>query len=188
MKVAQQKDFENLVNTLTLVFSVDPFARWLLPESSAFMTRYPDFIRRFGGDAFDHGSAFHTDDYCGVALWSPPGYVADEEKLIAYFTENVEVGKIDALVSIGQQIEHLLPDVPHWHLTFLGVDPISQGAGIGSALLSQTLDECCDDGAPAYLENTNPANTSLYERNGFKVSGQVQAGDSPPLWTMVRQA
>jgi hypothetical protein len=44
------------------------------------------------------------------------------------------------------------------------------------------------DGLPAYLEASAPRNRALYERHGFEVVGEIQAGDSPPLWPMLRPA
>jgi len=39
----------------------------------------------------------------------------------------------------------------------------------------------------AYLESTNPANLSLYQRHGFEFIGNIQAGTSPPLFPMIRE-
>jgi len=49
--------------------------------------------------------------------------------------------------------------------------------------------ELCDRAhAPAYLESTNPRNTSLYLRHGFQALGRVQIGGSPPFTPMLRSA
>ncbi|KZN40613.1 hypothetical protein N482_21020 [Pseudoalteromonas luteoviolacea NCIMB 1942] len=40
----------------------------------------------------------------------------------------------------------------------------------------------------AYLESTNARNISFYESFGFKVLGEVSAGDSPAIYPMLRQA
>jgi hypothetical protein len=40
---------------------------------------------------------------------------------------------------------------------------------------------------PAYLDSTNPSNVPFYERHGFAVTGQWQAGDSPPIISMLRE-
>ncbi len=68
----------------------------------------------------------------------------------------------------------------------IGVVPERQGRGLGSALLEFGLVECDRDGTEAYLESSNVANLPLYERFGFEVTGEIQAGSSPPLYPMVR--
>ena len=47
---------------------------------------------------------------------------------------------------------------------------------------------CDDDGLIAYLESSNPRNLSLYERHGFEIIGKIQAGTSPTLYPMIREA
>ena len=41
---------------------------------------------------------------------------------------------------------------------------------------------------PAYLETPNPRNISFYERHGFEITGEAQAGDCPPIAFMSRTA
>jgi RimJ/RimL family protein N-acetyltransferase len=43
------------------------------------------------------------------------------------------------------------------------------------------------DGVTAYLESSNERNPSLYERNGFRVVGDLRAlGRRPAIWRMWR--
>jgi hypothetical protein len=39
---------------------------------------------------------------------------------------------------------------------------------------------------PAYLETPNPRNISFYERHGFEVTCETQAGACPPVMFMLR--
>ena len=80
------------------------------------------------------------------------------------------------------------PSEPHWYLPFIGVDPAAQGQGHGTALLRASLQAVDRTGLPAYLESTNPRNIPLYESFGFRVTGEIQAGDSPPMHPMWRAA
>jgi ribosomal protein S18 acetylase RimI-like enzyme len=70
----------------------------------------------------------------------------------------------------------------------IGVDPVRQGRGLGSALLKHGLGQCDAQGLPAYLESSNPKNVPLYERHGFEVMGLIQPADFPPLYPMLRVA
>ena len=75
----------------------------------------------------------------------------------------------------------------HWYLPMIGVDPSQQGRGIGSALLQHALAPCDEQGLPAYLESSNPANVPLYQRHGFEVLGEIQIGSSPVVYPMLRR-
>ena len=80
------------------------------------------------------------------------------------------------------------PEEDHWYLPAIGVEPPSQGKGYGSALMTRGLEVCDRDHVAAYLEATNPANIPLYERFGFEVVGDIQAGSSPVITRMFRAA
>jgi ribosomal protein S18 acetylase RimI-like enzyme len=60
--------------------------------------------------------------------------------------------------------------------------------GYGSALLGHCLEVCDHGHVAAYLEATNLANIPLYERFGFRVTGEIQAGSSPAITPMFRAA
>jgi ribosomal protein S18 acetylase RimI-like enzyme len=80
------------------------------------------------------------------------------------------------------------PRFPHWYLPWLGVDAASQGAGLGGALLVESLNVVDETGLPAYLETPNPRTVPFYERHGFRVTGSTETQDSPPVVFMLREA
>ena len=69
----------------------------------------------------------------------------------------------------------------------MGVEPSHQRQGVGSALLKHGLIACDRDQKLAYLEASSEQNLALYERHGFEVVGTIQAGSSPPIFSMVRE-
>jgi ribosomal protein S18 acetylase RimI-like enzyme len=69
----------------------------------------------------------------------------------------------------------------------IGVEPNSQGKGLGAALLRYALARCDKEGALAYLESSNPRNISLYERHGFEVMGEIRIGAAPLVTPMLRR-
>jgi predicted acetyltransferase len=80
------------------------------------------------------------------------------------------------------------PEEPHWYLAAIGSDPQVRGTGYGNALLRSRLDRCDADGAPAYLESSNPDNIPYYLRFGFEVTGEiVMPGGGPSMWPMWRR-
>jgi ribosomal protein S18 acetylase RimI-like enzyme len=80
-------------------------------------------------------------------------------------------------------------DRPHYYLSLLGTDPEHRGHGHGLGLLADNLARIDDEGMPAYLEASNPANVELYERYGFEVVSSVHPSDGAPVVaTMWREA
>lgn len=80
------------------------------------------------------------------------------------------------------------PEEPHWYLAMIGSDTGVRGGGFGSALMRSRLDRCDAEGAPAYLESSNPENIPYYLRFGFEVTREITMPDGgPSLWPMWRQ-
>jgi ribosomal protein S18 acetylase RimI-like enzyme len=88
----------------------------------------------------------------------------------------------------GQVFEALArvhPREPHWYLATLGVDPLAQRGGVGSALLAHWLDAVDADATPAWLETDRQANIGFYRRAGFEVARRTEVlGTS--VWCMGR--
>lgn len=188
MKPDSKAAQEQAIAVLTLAFSGDPMARWSLPDPLKYLEVFPSVVKAFGGNAFASGTAYLADDGTGSALWLPPGVGPDEEALDRLFAENSPDSIKNDLPSIFEQMAKYHPTEPHWYLPMIGVDPAQQGNGVGSRLMKEALEAVDRDGVITYLESSNPKNMSLYERHGFEVIGEIQAGSSPVLRPMLRKA
>jgi ribosomal protein S18 acetylase RimI-like enzyme len=69
-----------------------------------------------------------------------------------------------------------------------GVDGAVQGRGLGGELMEHCLTIVDEDHLPVYLDTPNPRSIPFYERYGFEVTGQAQAGACPPIASMLRAA
>jgi ribosomal protein S18 acetylase RimI-like enzyme len=176
------------VGTIVAAFEDDPAARWLYPDDEEYRAHFPEFVRLFGGRAFETGTADMIADGEAAALWLPPGVQPDEEALGALVATTVHPQRRPAVFALLEQMGVHHPHEPHWYLPLIGVAPQSQGRGLGSELLRTALRRCDGDGLAAYLEATDPRNVRLYERHGFRVVGRIQAGDSPETFPMLRSA
>jgi ribosomal protein S18 acetylase RimI-like enzyme len=180
-------DAEEAVAVIVLSFSTDPAARWTYPDPRQFLIHFPEVVRALGGKAFAHGTGHHVSDFAGAALWLPPGVHPDEEALRTVIRRSVAAERQAAVFAVFEQMGRYHPSEPHWYLPLIGVDPLHQRKGHGSALLQHALLQCDRDHVPAYLESSNPANIPLYERHGFEVLATIQVGSSPPIVPMLRR-
>ena len=177
-----------VLSALTLAFARDPLSRWLFPEPQAYLTYFPEFTAAFGGPAFSAGTVWASEDTSGAALWFPSGVHPDDEIFESVIVGAVDEAKHQTLAVIFEKMDEFHPKEPHWYLALIGVDSAHQGKGIGAQLMQAALARCDQEGLIAYLESSNPANISLYERNGFRVVGEIQIDDAPPLTPMLRPA
>lgn len=188
VKKSDLSERERCIAAQVLAFASDPLLRWMLPDPARYLAFFPSVLRHYGGRAFDHGSAYRTGDFAASALWLPPGVGPDEEALGAVMQEAVDPGRQQEVFGLLDQVGSAHPEEPHWFLPAIGVDPVRQGRGYGSALLEASLEACDREHRVAYLEASNPRNVPLYQRFGFEVSGEIQIGSSPLVVPMVRAA
>ncbi len=185
---ASSEDYDRSIASLVAAFICDPFIRWMFPDSRQYLHYFPLVLKYFAGRAFEYTSAYRSFDFKAAALWLPPGVSPDEEALGEVMGEGVAPERQDEVFGVLEQVGAGHPQVAHWYLPAIGVEPLSQGKGYGSALLARGLEVCDRDHAAAYLEATNPANIPLYQRFGFEVVGEIQAGSSPAITPMFRAA
>lgn len=177
-----------VVDTLTLAFSSDPVSRHLWPDARTYLASFPRFARAFGGEAFVLGTAWRGQGHEGAALWLPPGAEPDQKALAALVETTVAPEARGGVYGTLEQMAVHHPTLAHWYLPMIGVDPARQGRGVGSALLKEALRIIDEARLPAFLESSNPRNVPLYERHGFEVLSEIQVGDFPTLWPMLRAA
>jgi GNAT superfamily N-acetyltransferase len=173
---------------LLLAFARDPVERWLFPEPDQYLQEFPEFLRAFGGDAFDRKAVWALGDFSAVALWLPPGVEPNGGAIVdALATSVLPDRQADTMLALDQ-MGRAHPTFAHWYLPWLGVDPARQGQGLGDRLLKQCLEAVDASHMPAYLETPNPQTIPFYERQGFVVTGATDAGACPPITFMLRKA
>lgn len=133
----------------------------------------------------------------GAALWLPPGRdVGAWATIRSRFALPRAVLRLPSserrdllrLLSQFEKRRHVLVPEPHWYLQSIGVDPGSQGDGVGSNLLRDGLERADAHGSPTYLETETEANVGFYERRGFVVLEQhVLDALGLPIWLMQRR-
>jgi ribosomal protein S18 acetylase RimI-like enzyme len=180
-------DEASIIDVLVRAFSADPVAQWIWPDSQQYHMYFPSFVRALAGKAFTHGTAYYVDGYAAAALWLPPGLLPDEDMLSSIFHRSVSEQTQMDVFTVFDQMGRYHPSEPHWYLPLMGVDPLKQGKGFGSALMQHALVQCDRESKLAYLESSNPRNMSLYERHGFELVGTIRAGTSPPIFPMLRR-
>jgi ribosomal protein S18 acetylase RimI-like enzyme len=181
VRKAQKGEIPALARAIAHAFFEDPLSTFVMPDASSRMRISEDGVALFLGRAWlDLGETYVIGEpAAGACIWNPPG------------TWEIGIGKqlamLPALIrAYGRNLPRLLsalnaaetdhPTRPHYYLPMLGVEPESQGRGMGSALMYPVLSRCDAEGIPAFLESSTPRNRALYERHGFEVTGQFKLG------------
>ncbi len=174
---------------LAAAFTGDPMMRWLFPNPRTYLDQFEAFADAFGGAAIEVGHAYIADEYHGAALWFPPGVESDTEVMVEILSTHGSDSVLADIPDFMTQMEKFHPvDENCWYLPIIGVDPVYQGRGIGSALLKRALSAIDEQGCAAYLEASTRQNAALYQRHGFEICGTIQSGNSPEVYPMLRPA
>ena len=195
MRPARRIGVEALARTLARAFQDDPVFCWLQPDPGRRAAALPGFFGAMARHHFLGGGGVEvatSESVVGAAaMWDPPGrWTQRPREQIAMLPAVVRAfrGRLGAARALGEQMKAAHPEEPHWYLAMIGSDTAVRGAGYGNALMRSRLDRCDAEGAPAYLESSNPDNIPYYIRFGFEVTGEIAApGGGPPLWPMWRR-
>ncbi len=195
VRAARRDEAALLGEVLADAFTEDPVFAWLIPpQLRGRDNRMRTFFTSMSRSYLRRGKpCYLTGDASAAALWAAPGGWA--MPLSQVILEAVPNGlafrrRLFRALRTQMQIEHLHAgqSAPHWYLGYLGSRSDRQGQGLGTQMLREILAGADADRVPAYLESSNERNLSLYERNGFRVVGELQAlGYGPTIWRMWRE-
>jgi GNAT superfamily N-acetyltransferase len=176
-RVAKDEDLDGLTATLTAAFGDDPLWSWAFPDQEKLGVWWRFLIR----SALRYPCTWMLDGYAAVAVWIPPDGVElteDEEAQIEPLLRDLAGPRAGEIVQLLQRFDASHPDgPPHYYLSLLGVHPEQRGKGLGMGLLAENLEASDAEGVPAYLESSNSANDSRYERLGFRKVGSFTTPD-----------
>jgi GNAT superfamily N-acetyltransferase len=196
VRTARRDEAAVLGEVLADAFAEDPVFAWLIPPDPPgrdnrlrmFFTSMSRGYLRLGKPCYV------TGDASAAALWAAPGasWAMPLSQVLLEAAPNAVAfrGGLLRALRTQSQIEHLhvRQSSPHWYLGYLGTRRDRQGEGLGTQMLREVLAGADTDGVPAYLESSNERNLPLYERNGFRVVGELQAlGHGPTIWRMWRE-
>lgn len=181
-----------VAETLARAFHDDPVWGWVFSEPERRHAQLTALWTLLLEGGVGYRWVWTTPDVEAATLWIPPGRPELPEAQEAQFEPMlVEVagGRSELVHEVFECFEVAHPrHVDHYYLSLLGTHPDHRGHGTGMALLADNLVVVDAEGAPAYLESTNPANLDRYRSVGFEVMGTfVLPHGGPTVTTMWRE-
>jgi len=175
------------VSAIVAAFITDPISRFAWPSPHDHLRWMGLAAEVFAVDSVVRGTTYVSADFCGAAIWLPPGVHPDGESLEKIFRDTAKREHLDDLLATFEMMGESHPDEPHWYLPMIGVEPHSQGKGLGGDLMRHAVTRCDQEGVLAYLESSNPRNITLYKRHGFEVMREIKIGSAPLVTPMLRR-
>jgi ribosomal protein S18 acetylase RimI-like enzyme len=191
MRRATPADVPALARTLARAFLDDPVAEWAWRPAALRLEMLERFHATRLRQTLSDEEVWTTADRACAALWAPPKrWRQTPREAVAFarcFLHPRLLARMPLVAAGWHGLERKHPPAPaHWYLAVLGVDPQSQGQGLGSAVLGPVLEQCDADGIGAYVESSKERNIDFYARHGFRVTGEPRLPRGPIVWTMWR--
>jgi ribosomal protein S18 acetylase RimI-like enzyme len=172
----------------------DPLFVYLLPDAEQRVSGVFPMMEMFLRLGLAHGEVWVTPPpITGVACWLSPAHltVSQEDRDAAGWREvgaawgGEAVARFQTFITDRDGAVGSLAPEPHWHLTWLGVEPGHQGQGIGSTLVRQMTTRADAEGMACWLFTFASRNVPIYEHLGFHVTLDTNLSASGlRLWVM----
>jgi ribosomal protein S18 acetylase RimI-like enzyme len=179
-----------IARLLSRAFAEDPIERWCLACRGYRAVLKLEFLE-VGGQIAPEGWLWVADPLHGVAAWIPPNASYDDSAVDAVVNPVLTEygGDPRRVTTFWEWVESHRPDVPHWYLDFIAVDPDNRGSGCGGLLLQSGLARVDGRNESVFLVTGNPRTVPWYERFGFRTLISEDApDDGPRVWFMIRSA
>jgi ribosomal protein S18 acetylase RimI-like enzyme len=192
-RLASPQDADEVVSIVVSAFYDDPTWGWAFPDPSLRAEQHRRFWGLFVAGAMRYPWVWLTPGNTATSVWIPPDgteFSPAQEAAMETMILQMRGAGASRVMQTHEKFDRAHPrDVPHYYLTLLATRVGHQGNGYGLDLLAENLRLVDETGMPSYLEASNPANVSLYERHGFEVRDSFTLpGDGPEVFTMWREA
>ena len=169
VRLATPGDRARVVESLAAAFVADPVLRYLLPSDDEFRAGAPVFFGALFDKRVRSGTVWVADDGLAASLWDAPEASGSSD------LSALGAGPQSRLQEYDAAIHGALPRIPFWYLGVLGTHPDAVGRGLGRAVMAAGIAAAAESGLPCVLETSTPRNLDFYGRDGWQVTGTVDA-------------
>jgi ribosomal protein S18 acetylase RimI-like enzyme len=174
----------------------DPLLVYVLPDAQQRVSGVPAMMEVFLRIGLAHGEVWVTPPpITGGASWLAPTHSRPTEedrdaagwRKVGAALGSAAVARYQAFITdMGGAVGSLAAE-PHWHLTWLGVEPGHQGQGIGSTLVRQMTASADAEEMACWLFTFASRNVPVYEHLGFHVTlDTLLPASGLRLWVMAQ--
>lgn len=175
-----------------------PMWQWVLPDEEHRRRALPISTRASIRWGLLLGESYAlSDPMRGLAIWAPAGMAdrdVDPDGSKTDWASVVEaigpegIHRFDQMIEAQRPVRERYMDARTWYLPWLGVDPASQRAGVGTSLLHHMFARLDPQGIATFLETEREANVAYYLKHGYEIVHEgVLPDGGPGYWCFLRR-
>jgi GNAT superfamily N-acetyltransferase len=184
-----REQVEQAARVIARAFHEDALNVFLYPDGEKRARFAPLMFEAFVRYDQLFGQVDYLPAFTAVASWIRPGVTETPERLaeagFSNLPEEVPLAVLETVFAfIGKVVSRAAPE-PHWHLRLLGVEPDSQGGGLGAVVMQRGIDRAAETGHAALLETFSERTVPFYRRNGFElIVDDVEPATGLRFWAL----
>lgn len=173
MRQATLRDKSVILDILTRSFDDNNSVNYVVKQDRNRIGRIRNLMDYSFNVCNKFGEVWISDDQQACALILLP-----DKKRVTFRTLHWDLKLAFAAIGLGRvsnvlrreaMIKANHPKEPIAYLWFIGVNPQTQGRGVGSALIQEVIQECEKKKRPIYLETSMQKNLPFYKKFGFEI-------------------
>ncbi|GHB87487.1 GNAT family N-acetyltransferase [Persicitalea jodogahamensis] len=177
MVEATDRDKELVVEILAQSFDENKSVNYLIPQDEKRMQRIRELIAYSYEMCRLWGKVALSEDRkaCALVIFPDRKRTTVRSLLLMgrLIFKSIGLRNITKALDREGRVHTHHPNMPIYHLWFLGVLPEYQGRGYGSQLLDELLLDADEMKRPVYLETSTQRNIPWYEKHGFLIYGKI---------------
>ena len=188
-------ELDQFGRSMSRAFFTDPLMQYIEPDEEKRLKTGNWFLTRAIAYCERWGEVYTDESLAGGGAWLTPGNTTMSTMRIlriGLWQMPFRLGfggfsRFNKLDSATAKVHKRVVKGDHWYLLLLGVDPVQQSNGIGSAAIEVGAAKAQQAGLPVYLETMTQSNVDYYQKRGFEVAEEFDVDDQLHVWAMVRQ-
>lgn len=178
MIVADYKDKNLVVNILTKSFDKNQSVNFIVQQDEKRFERIKSLMDYSFEVCYAFGEVFLSDDKkaCALVLYPDKKRITLKSVLldVQLMFKCIGITNISKALNRESKIKKIQPKERMYYLWFIGVDPDSQGSGIGTELMKEIIEESQRKQRPIYLETSTLKNLPWYKKFGFEIYSELE--------------
>ena len=178
MRKATSSDKSTILDILTKSFDTNKSVNYVVKQDRRRIDRIRNLMDYSFNVCNEFGEVWMSDDNQACALILFPDRKRSSLRSILWdlklASSVIGLGRVSSVLKREAMIKANHPKEPIAYLWFIGVNPLLQGKGVGSAFIQEVVKECEGKRRPIYLETSTERNLPFYKKFGFEIFKQLQ--------------